>query len=609
MSLFEDLIDELKEENLLEETVIESSARNESASDWTEKQAFSVNDSTAVITPKNDFAESTDKTESVVQMPENIYESVENEELAVAMSSPNVPTEPLTFLDEDADLFGDISFVDKSAESDSDNLANSNNEQVNAEQTDVNQTQTNPAVSETIVTKVNSTVSKTIPSAGFYRRKALDEVNGLEMTEHVFSGVEREIIKVSPAKFDNHQVKQALHEFLQIAEDVDSPNHAQLELDLMKETEEWFSTLLIRDQKFSVANLRFYCENSKPGLSSQALMSLARFYRNSPYSESVRSKFDLIITRLFSKDLANHQRELVFPPQELITHIQELYADWSSVPLYATDDEDSELLLMALKFQDFINEAENADNFDELIKKDFFKRLKNFKEKTNENFFSPLLATAAIECNVTIGNRYIALIELSRLNTGGLSLTDKYGVIHDKSISEATSKTLELLTILKQHKSEGRDHSTNAGITTKSDAKAREPKNDEKKLKPKNHFKANKWLIFATLATIIGAVILQFFILPTNLSSSKDKISQDVKIVNLENSSLKEYVHSARINEDTLYAIIQPTWTNMSASQKENVVGIFLKAGESKGFQKVHFLDTKGVTVANGSTDKIEILQ
>lgn len=616
MSLFENLIDELKEENLLEETIIESSSSIERSNDSAKNQTFAANNDLSFekTTNGNAVKNLADSFETADQAQENPYESVESRKLSAETYSPDNSTEPLVFSDEDINVFGDTSYQDDFAENEPDIDENFQTEKISKNQTEISSTpkesENNQIISDDYLNKTGKeSASKIAGAKGFYRRKALDEVNSLEMTELVFSGVEREVIKISPQKFDDYQVKHTLHEFLQIADDVKSPNHAQSELNLMKETEEWFSILLKRDERISVANLRSFCENSKPSLSSQALMSLARFYRNSPYSESVRSKFDLIITRLFSKDLPENKRELVFPAQELITHIQELYADWSSVPLYSTDEEDSELLLMALKFQDFINEAENADSFDELIKKDFFKRLKNFKDKTNENFFSPLLAAAAIESNVAIGNRYIELIEMNRANPVGLSLTEKYGVIHDKSISEATSKTLELITILKQHKSEDNDSSLLTDMSANSDVIDEKTEKNKNESNKNNLFKANKWLIIATVATIIGAIIFQFFILPANKPDPAMEVSNNVKTVNLENSSLKEYVHSARINEDTLFAVVEPTWGKMSVSEKENVVETFIKAGQSKGFQKVHFLDSKGVTVAHGSKDKIEIVQ
>ena len=119
------------------------------------------------------------------------------------------------------------------------------------------------------------------------------------MVEAILSAVERERMKIVPRSYDDLNAKKALHHFLQLAEDVESEESKEAEFDLLRETEAWCSALAKRDREISVTNIRRYCENCKPMLSSQAMLSLARFYRNLPYSESVRGKFDFIITRLF----------------------------------------------------------------------------------------------------------------------------------------------------------------------------------------------------------------------------------------------------------------------------------------------------------------------
>ena len=204
-----------------------------------------------------------------------------------------------------------------------------------------------------------------------------------------------------------------------------------------------------RATTISVAHLRRYCETTKPPLSSQAFISLARFYRNLPFSEQVRSKFDLIVTRLFSKDTGGEKRVLIFTRDELIKHLAELYGEWSSIPLYSTEEDESQIVLTAMKFEDFMTEAERAESFDELIKTDFFNRLRLFKESTNEVFYAPLITATTIESNIRIGNKYVDLIELERGKSNAENLQDKYGFLHDQAISDSTSKTLELIELLK----------------------------------------------------------------------------------------------------------------------------------------------------------------
>ncbi len=563
MSLFEDLVEELKEDNLLEETVIDSVKKPEVPE--------------VVVSKEENVAESTvqDQTERVV----------EQEAKSAELPSP-IPSELAVSENEKTDI-SDVDY--------------SKSEELN----DVSE-QPQTVVSDIPSVPKSPVSAKSGHEKDFYRRRALDEVNGLEMVEHVLSGVEREQLKTVPKSYEDFEVKQVLKEFLQVADDVKSPDHAQAEFRLMQETEDWYSALSRRDRNISVGHLRRYCENSKPSLSSQALISLARFYRNSPYSEVVRSKFDLIVTKLFTKDIGGEKRELVFKADELVQHVQELYAEWSSVPLYATEEEDSGLLLTALRFQDFINEAENAESFDELVKKDFFRRLKVTKEKTNENFFAPLVVATAVESNVVVGNRYIELIDQEKANPETGNLSDKYGVMHDKSISEATSKTLELIEILKDRKPADSLEFDYSESKTETNTKY---KSDSPVGTEKGVFGANKWLVLAAVATVILA-LLYFFALSGSVSENNGdvQISKNVKIVNLENSVLGEHVQMAKIKGDTLFAITNISWNTLGYKAREEVVEKFVQVGSEKGYKKVHFMDSQGVTVAFGDEDGANIV-
>lgn len=286
--------------------------------------------------------------------------------------------------------------------------------------------------------------------AEFYRKRAKNEVSFLQMVEHVFAGVEREQLKIVPKSYDDLEVKKVLHSFLQISHAPRSSEHASAQFRLLEETERWHSSLAVRNERLLTAQLRRYCEISRPPLSSPALVSLARFYRNSTYSEQVRSKFDLVLTRLLSKEIGGNQRELVLIRPKLAAHLTELYAEWSSVPLYSTDPGDAEIAAIAQEFEDFMIEADEAGSFDELIESSFFNRLHSFKKSTDENFFAPLVAAAAVESNIRIGNRYVELLEIEKKKGGIFGLESKYGAAHDQTVSEATGKTLAVAELLNQ---------------------------------------------------------------------------------------------------------------------------------------------------------------
>jgi len=436
----------------------------------------------------------------------------------------------------------------------------------------------------------------------------MDEVATLQMVEHVITGVEREQRKSLPQSYDDLTVKRALHDFLMIAENVDSPEHAQTEFQLMQETENWFSALAQRDRKISVAHLRRYCDTTKPSLSSQALIALARFYRNSPYSEAVRGKFDLVFTKLFSKDTENEKRAAVFESEDLVSHIQELYAEWSSIPLYSTDEDDSELLVTAMKFQDFITEVQTADSFDELVRKEFFKRLKKVKEEASENFFAPVVVASAIESNIVVGNCYVDLIELERSEPDAITLAEKYGLSHDDAVSEAASKTLELLELLEE-KDEPAPKPQVEVSKERAEKEKKKPKPKETGFSPfiaENPRKLNVWLVAATV--VVAIVCALFFVMgPSSSGEELVKGDHSAKELNLAGTSIENHVSSARLSKSTMYGVVRSSWGRLEKHEQEALLRNAIVFGREKGFNKVTLINSKGESVGFGSPKRVKV--
>ncbi len=558
MNIFEDLIDELKEENLLEETVIVT--KNGSKNSKLEECSLLKIQSPAKPTLLTD----------------NEFEAQETPQNFLGNGSAH---------QENEEDFAEGNFLE----------ANLNSQPEAVHQT-YDQVENQPPTSE----------------KEFYRKRAMEEVTGLQMVEHVISGVEREQMKAVPKPYDDLSAKKSLHAFMQVSGDVKSPEHAQAEFALMQETESWCSALSHRDKRISVAHLRRYCETTKPPLSSQAIISLARFYRNSPFSESVRSKFDLVITRLFTKDIGGDKRIIVFTRDEVMGHLKELYAEWSSIRLYSENEDDSEIVLAAMKFEEFMSEAESANTFDELVKNDFFNRLRLFKESNSELFYAPLVTATAIECNIRIGNKYVDLIDEEREKANSENLQDKYGFLHDQAISDATSKTLQLVELLKERVEEvDGDEETENVEPQRIRFTESEGNRDQSKEKPKKQtsignglFAVNKYLLAATVIIALISIGIYFGV---NFYAPSQGVSANVKNVDLENSSLREFVESARISGETFYGITTPAWEIMSGEEKEKNLSKTLSIGNEKGFKKVHLVNKDGKTVGTAGEDKIVV--
>lgn len=444
-----------------------------------------------------------------------------------------------------------------------------------------------------------------------FRKRAMEEVSALQMVDNIFSSVEREQMKIVPKPFYDLPVKQILHSFLQLQGDVRLAEHAKMEFELRQEMGNWHSALADRDLKISVSNLRYCCETTRPPLSPPALLALAKFYRNAPFSEDCRNKFDLIITRLFTRDVENSKRELVFSHEELTQHLGELYAEWESIAFYPTDEKNEEILVTVFNLEDFIKEAGKAENFDDLIKTEFFNRVRAFKRSTGENFFAPPIAAISIICNVKIGNRYIDLLQIERETTFEEAIEEKYGFIFDQSISEATNKSLQLAELLKQRKQTPH----NKKVFDLEDIKRQQnekykPKTEknDKQTSKSSVFQmlagVNKWILALTVLSVFLSVGIYFWV---EVLSAPPKLSVEVKEVNLENTEFKDFIGKARMTNETLFAITTPAWVTLQLEKKEEILTKLLADGSKKGYKKVQLLDENGLTTGSATQNKIEV--
>ena len=573
MNVFEDLIEELKGENLLENTVVESNPRLKTVDN-------KFNESSKTTALNNDVVLAADYIEpEIIEVGiDSIVEySEQNEQPARQEVSPAV-IQNVRF---DETAASDVSEFNTVIPNEKQNNGFKQEEQEKPK--------------------------KPVNEVEFFRSRATNEVLALQMVEHVLAGVEREILNLVPKLYDELPVKKSLHDFLQISGKSNAPEHAQAEFQLMQETESWYSALSHRDKNIKVGNQRRFCENSRPALSLQALTSMARFYRNAPYSEAVRSKFDLILTRLFSREVGRGKRLLTHNHDQLIEKISGLYAEWSSIPLYSAEEDDSGIVLAAMKVEDFMTEADNAVSFEELVKSDFFNRLRVFKESTQESFFAPLLAASVVESNIRIGNRYTELFE--KENGNAETLEEKYGALHEQTISEVICKTLEIKDILNEQapepiKLESKKITPAQIETTKTENPILKAAVESKDKQVNKLFKVNKWLLALTIITLLGTFGLYIWV---EAVSKDTDFSPNVKNVNLDNSSLKEHIQTARISGDTFYGIVLPSWEGLAREKKEELLSKVLLIGNEKGFLRVNLIDRRGKTVGFASPEKVEV--
>ena len=441
-----------------------------------------------------------------------------------------------------------------------------------------------------------------------YRKWAMEEVSSLQMVEHILSGIEREHMKTTPVLFDDLAVKKALHRFLQVSNEPSTDDHRQAESELRSEVETWFSSLAKRDSNISVANIRRFCENSRPVLSSQALMALARFYRNSLFTEPVRGKFDFVMTRLFSRETGEDQRKQLFGRAEMVGHIKTLYANWSSLDLFPEDHHADRIRTTVAGFDEFASEASKAEKFDTLIKSDFFNRIRVYKEQAGELFFTTGVTAAAIQCNVTIGNRFIELLRLEGDRNSIDSIEARYGYTYDTVISSAASKTLHLLEILKEERIgrvDPNDARTEESVQHKVPSHElnfeRAPVDEEARFRL---LSVNKWLVAVCLVMLLLAVGVYFW--SENAVGSQGDI-ESAKTVEVPDPELQPHIQVARASSETLYAMVQPSWSAKSEDEQKELLRRAMVVADSLKLKRVNILNYKGRTIGFATAEKTEI--
>lgn len=453
-------------------------------------------------------------------------------------------------------------------------------------------------------------IEKPATDQEFFRKRAIDEVSSLQMVEHVFSGVEREHMKISSVPFDDLNAKKALHKFLQVSDDPNLPAHAEAELTLRQETEAWNFALYARDHKISVANIRRFCEESRPVLSSQALIALARFYRNSPYTEDVRGKFDYVMTRLFSRDAEEESRSLLFGHAEMLGHINTLYANWSSIALYSSRDDQAEVSLTVTRFEEFITEVEAAASFDQLLESDFFGRVRVYKEEAAEMFYVPEVLAAAIKCNLAIGNRYLHLIGRERLKNSAAKIEEKYGADYDQIVSDAAGKTLLLTDVLALEidspVEDEADRPAQAAIPALSPSKPAS-KVAVKAERRFDLFGVNKWLMISCMILILvgGGV----YVWAEKFAGGEGGDALTSMPVEIEDAEIKKFIRRPSYTNETLFAITEPAFDTLSEEERKALLGKVWEFANSKKLQKVSLLNSNGRSVAFASKDRLELVK
>ncbi len=437
----------------------------------------------------------------------------------------------------------------------------------------------------------------------FLRRRANEEVMGLQMVEHVLAGIEREHLKVVPSPYDDLGAKTALHRFLTSLDGGRTPQTAEAEYDLLQETQNWSASLAERDREISVANLRRFCENSRPPLSSQALIALARFYRNGPVTDLSIEKFEFVMTRLFSREDDRERRRLLFDRGDVVPHIRTLYENWSSVSLYSVSEHEEQILPLIAGLRECSEKAENSQTFDDLLRHGVFETVRNLKMNAGELMFVPEVLAAVIECNLRLGNRFMALAELARETERFEDLDTKFGNEIDQLVSSATGRTYLLREVFEKQNG-GRDGRVKQTINIPN-----APRFETASEKARAGFlsiKANKWLLLAAFLIISASVGVFVW---SNYMEESAKPTIAAAEIDLAGTELRAHLRIGKTAGDTFYGVTEPTWDGLSEADRKDVLNKAYAFANERGFVKVNILNYRGRTVGFATADRLELFE
>lgn len=543
MNVFEDLVEELKEENLLESTFVEGSGTSH----------VSANGDVLPPSPP------------------------------LATDFGTVAPEPEVAVSADADELEEI--------------------QVETEGFDVStESEPEPELPLSDVPKITKARSQT----DFLRRRANEEVSSLQMVEHVLAGVEREHLKMVPTPYDDLNAKKALHRFLQSLEIPQNEETAEAEFELLQETQSWASTLAERDSRVSVANLRRFCENSRPALSSQALIALARFYRNGALTDVNLEKFDFVMTRLFSRDAGGEKRRLLFDRSDVVPHIKTLYENWSSVCLYTVEENGREIGELVSTLAGIRTTSDAATTIDDLLASGVFESVRSVKQQSGEYFMVPEVLAAAIETNIHLGNRFVELAEASRKVNTISEIEERFGDQYDHLISAATGKTYLLCDLVSGDANNVRER-INVKFTPVADDPTK-PTTTGVSTKGTRFlaFQVNKWLLLA--ATVLIGISVGLYVWADQMVES-NKASIVAEEIDLAGSELAPHLGKAKYTKDTLYPLTEPTWDSLSETEQKQLTAKAFEFAKKKNLSKVSILNYRGRTVAFATANGVELVK
>jgi hypothetical protein len=265
--------------------------------------------------------------------------------------------------------------------------------------------------------------------------------------------------------------------------------------------------------------------------------------------------------------------------------------------------DDPDVAMVCLSFDDFAIEVQKADRLSELVNANVFERLYEFKRSSGAMFFVPQVTAAAIEANLKISRKVHDLIA-NETKRGGLA---KLSGVNNELISNAIARTFEI--------ENGIEASSQATARVSEMPSKSAQKHSTRVPKPagairssrsrrSNLFGVNPWLLMATILSVVVSIGIYVW---SEYYTSEPTSNATVRVVDVEQPDLKQYIKTSKVSGDMLYAVVTPQYSEMTPDKRRDVVQQVRQLGETKGYKRVTFFDAQGKTVAYGSVDRTDI--
>jgi hypothetical protein len=259
--------------------------------------------------------------------------------------------------------------------------------------------------------QINETIEQEAKDDSTHQtNRVFTDAYALQVAEQVLTNIERVQLKVPHKSYDVKKISALLSDYK--AEQTEETGESlQLEFRVLQELHFWRLTLARRDEAVKTFHLRRFYDENASSVTAQMLAALGCFYRSLMPSFEVRSKYDFVVTQLFSTKLTGEPRYVRLGGDELIERLQRYNVVWTGVEIDWADKKTLRLREEAIAVFDALRaEVGGYNRLEDLLKSNFFNRARRHKQYLGETFFAPEVTAASIQCSVAVGNKFSQLV-------------------------------------------------------------------------------------------------------------------------------------------------------------------------------------------------------